>query len=170
MSIFKTFFKVTNTVLDLTSFGTYSYILGRKFTDTSYGKSFLESNIGAQIKSSTGHGCTAFEKFAPQVFAYIQGGKDDYKPNWGNFNNKIDSCNDMLAVAGGGMACLYLSKSIFGQTLHFPLAIPLAAIIDRDGDAHNDPYAVYLAVGISVLDLGHWLTDDSGKDSHHEIN
>ncbi len=175
MKILKTFFKVTDTVLDLTSVGTYSYILGRKFTDTSYGKSFIKSNPVTEFKNSAGLGCNAFAEFAPAVYAFIQGGDkascaDNLKPNWVNFNNKIDSCNDMLAVAGAGMACLYFSKSILGQTIHAPLAIPLAAIIDRDGDAHNDPNTFYLALGITALDLGHWLTNDNGKEINHEID
>ena len=179
MQIFKTFFKVTDTVLDLTSVGTYSYILGRKFTETSYGKSLSDSSIGEQFKSSAGLGYNQIKAFSdtnlsPAVFEFFAGGEsanctENLKPNWVNFNDKIDN-GKMQYVASAGLEYHNFSKTILGQTIHLPLAVPLAAIIDRDGNAHNDANTFYLALGITALDLGHWLTNDNGKDSDHEID
>ena len=170
-STFKWFFGTTNTILDLTSVGLYTYTIGRSASITEYGQKVMThqkvADAIAQLNGSFKQGLNEIsgKPYAIDVIQFLSGAAQydkSYKPNWENLNTKIDSGN-LVAPALAGVALYTCAQKIGTPNLHAMLAFPLACIIDRDSDTMNDPLLAYTMAAITLLDIGHWLT--SGPDT-----
>lgn len=171
MGLIKTFFKTTNAILDLGSLGIHGYVLGRKYAwdkikDQSVTKQVAISakNLFSEVKGYSD------SSISPQIFDWLEGADNvschgSFKPNWTNLNNKIaDQTHNNMSIAAGiglGMLVLIPHDNILGVVKHCPLAVPLAAIVDRDASVKNDSHLAKLALGIMALDIGYYLTSDS---------
>ena len=178
MGLIKTIFKTTNTILDLGFLGIHGYVLGRKYAwDKIKDQSFTK-----QVAMSAKHLFTEAKAFSdtrisPAIFDWLDGTDNvschgSFKPNWQNLNNKIaDPVHNNMSIAAGfglGMLVLIPSDNILSVVKHCPLAVPLAAIVDRDASVKNDSHLAKLALGIMALGMGYYLTNDS-VDYHPEL-
>jgi len=178
MGLIKTIFKTTNTILDLGSLGIHGYVLSKKYA----WDKVKDQSITKQVVTSAKHLFTEAKTFSdarisPAIFEWLDGADSvschgSFKPNWTNLNNKIaDQVHNNMSIAAGiglGMLLLIPSDNILGVVKHCPLAVPLAAIVDRDGNVKNDSHLAKIALGIMALDMGYYLTNDS-VDYHPEL-